>query len=93
MNFDVTDEWLMQHLPTVQLKGEKPIPMGWLTRKDAFDFVRNVLRAIEENTTEIGQVETDNNYGHPWKRIQYKFAQDLADTPVGTPVFRIKELK
>lgn len=41
----LTDEQMLELLPTVQLKNEKPIPMVWLTRKDALIFARSVEAA------------------------------------------------
>ena len=44
----MTDEELHDLLPTVQIKDEKPAPMVWLTRKDAFEFARAIEAKLRE---------------------------------------------
>ena len=44
--WEISDQELFDLLPKVQIKEEKPLPMVWLTRKDAYAFVRNTLKTV-----------------------------------------------
>ncbi len=41
----LTEKQLFDLLPTVQFKDEKPSPMVWLTRKDAYAFATAAIKA------------------------------------------------
>ncbi len=45
---ELTDDELRGLLPTVTLRGQKPVPMAWLKQPDALIAMRNVERLKNE---------------------------------------------
>jgi len=42
------------------------------------------------NDDHIGTIVKCNDHGYPWKRIEYRYASDIADLPIGTKVYASK---
>lgn len=65
--------------------------------QERIDFARAIEQAVIRKLATVGvepvgEVVEYNDYGFPWKRIQYTYDSEIAELPLGTKVYTAEAL-